>query len=196
MSQSRDRVLTIPNLVSFLRLIGVGFFWWLLLSDRIAAAAWLIFIVGWTDWLDGYLARRLDQVSKLGAALDPIADRLMIISAVVGGLMVGVIPTWIGIPLLAREALMALVTMRLVTGGHGVLEVRYVGKLATFVLYGAIPSFYLAAAGVLPTLMRFLGWFFGVMGLVLYWYSAFGYIGDARVAAAGVKSPDPEKRGE
>ncbi|MEX1092969.1 MAG: CDP-alcohol phosphatidyltransferase family protein, partial [Acidimicrobiia bacterium] len=88
-----DRILTLPNAVSFARLLGVGVFWWVLVvDDNIALAAWLIFIIGWTDWIDGYLARKLDQVTKLGKALDPVADRLMIVSAVVGGLVVGVVP--------------------------------------------------------------------------------------------------------
>ncbi len=196
MTDSSNRVITIPNLVSFVRLIGVGVFWWFLLNERILAAAWLVFAVGWTDWLDGYLARRLNQVSKLGAVLDPVADRVMIVSAVVGGLIVGVIPLWIGIPLLAREVLMGWVTLRLVMGGHGVLEVRYIGKLATFILYGAIPAFYLAGAGVLPDLMTPVGWITGTVGLVLYWYVAFLYIRDARNGVAGLKSSDPEKRGQ
>ena len=93
MEPNSDRILTIPNLVSFARLLGVGWFWWALVAqDDIVLAAWLIFFIGWTDWIDGYLARRLNQVSELGKILDPVADRLMIISAVVGGLVVGVVP--------------------------------------------------------------------------------------------------------
>lgn len=196
MGDSKDRILTVPNLVTFLRLVGVGVFWWLLVQDRIVAAAWFVFAIGWTDWVDGYLARRLGQVSRLGAALDPVADRLLIFSAVFGGLIVGVIPIWFGSLLLAREVLMGLVTVRLAARGGGVLEVRYLGKLATFMLLGAIPSFYLASAGVLPGLMGFLGWFFGAIGLALYWYVAIQYIGDARARASGLKSDAPQERDE
>lgn len=195
MTSPEDRILTIPNLVTLVRLVGVGVFWWLLLVvDNVAAAAWLILIVGWTDWIDGYLARRLDQVSKLGKALDPVADRLMIASAVVGGLIVGVIPGAIGIPLLIREAVMAVVAAAVAARGHGVLQVRYLGKLATFILYGAIPAFYLAAAGVLPDLMEPLAWIMGVVGLALYWWVLIQYVGDAR-RSLELESPNPERNG-
>jgi cardiolipin synthase (CMP-forming) len=188
-----DRILTIPNLVSFARIVGVGFFWWVLLgADRIALAAWLVFIIGWTDWVDGYLARKLGQVSKLGKALDPVADRLMIASAVIGGLIVDVVPTWIGVPLLVREILMAAVTLILAAKGKGTLEVRYAGKLATFLLYGSIPAFYLAAGDVLAGLMRPVAWVTGVAGVALYWYVGLLYLGDAAKALTAVESPTLE----
>lgn len=184
-----DRILTLPNAVSFARLLGVGVFWWVLVvDDNIALAAWLIFIIGWTDWIDGYLARKLDQVTKLGKALDPVADRLMIVSAVVGGLIVGVVPEVIAIPLLGREALMGALTVFLAARGGGTLEVRYLGKAATFALYGAIPAFYLAAAGFLEGLMLVLAWFFGFLGLILYWYVLVEYVRDVRLALPDVKS--------
>ena len=184
-----DRILTLPNAVSFARLLGVGVFWWVLVAeDNIALAAWLIFIIGWTDWIDGFLARRLNQVTKLGKALDPVADRLMIVSAVVGGLVTGVVPAIIAVPLLVREALMGLLTVYLAMRGGGTLEVRYLGKAATFALYGAIPAFYLAAAGFLEDLMLVLAWFFGILGLMLYWYVLVEYVGDVRTALPDVKS--------
>ncbi len=184
-----DRIVTLPNAVSFVRLLGVGVFWWVLvIDDNIALAAWLIFIIGWTDWIDGYLARKLDQVTKLGKALDPVADRLMIVSAVVGGLIVGVVPAIIAVPLLVREVLVGLLTVYLAMRGGGTLEVRYLGKAATFALYGAIPAFYLAAAGFLEGLMLPLAWFFGLLGLILYWYVLVEYVGDVRSALPDVKS--------
>lgn len=187
------RILTLPNLVSFARLLGVGVFWWLLLHDHITAAAWFVIVIGWSDWVDGYLARRLNQVSRLGAALDPLADRLMIFSAVVGGLIFDVIPAWIAVPLLIREAVMLGVTAVLVLAGKGILEVRYIGKVATFILYAAIPAFYLAAGAVAPSVMTALGWSLGLVGLVLYWYVACLYIGDAYSRIRGVKSSDPTR---
>lgn len=184
-----DRIVTLPNAVSFARLLGVGVFWWVLVvDDNIALAAWLIFIIGWTDWIDGYLARKLDQVTKLGKVLDPVADRLMIVSAVVGGLIVGVVPAIIAVPLLVREVLVGILTVYLAMRGGGTLEVRYLGKVATFALYGAIPAFYLAAAGFLEGLMLALAWFFGLLGLILYWYVLVEYVGDVRSALPDVKS--------
>lgn len=185
-----NRILTIPNVVSFIRLLGVGAFWWVLIvDDNIVLAAWLVFAIGWTDWIDGYLARKLNQVSNLGKALDPVADRLMIVSAVVGGLIAGVVPAVIAIPLLVREAIMGLLTVYLASRGGGTLQVRYLGKAATFALYGAIPAFYLAAAEFLESLMSGLAWFFGVLGLILYWYVMVEYIGDIRTALLRVESP-------
>jgi cardiolipin synthase len=185
-----NRILTVPNLVSFVRLLGVGVFWWVLIvDDNIVLSAWLIFAIGWTDWIDGYLARKLNQVSNLGKALDPVADRVMIVSAVVGGMIAGVVPAVIGLPLLIREVIMGLLTLYLAARGGGTLEVRYLGKAATFALYGAIPAFYLAAAGFLEGLMWVLAWFFGILGLILYWYVMVEYIGDIRTALPGVESP-------
>ena len=185
-----NRVLTIPNLVSFVRLLAVGLFWWVLLvQDDIALAAWLVFTIGWTDWIDGYLARRLDQVSELGKVLDPVADRLMIASAVIGGLIVGVVPVVVGVLLIVRELLVGLLALYLAARGGGTIEVRYYGKLATFLLYGAIPGFYLAAAGFLDWLLLPAAWVGAVIGLALYWYVALLYLGDTRRRLAGLKSP-------
>lgn len=192
---SSRRILTVPNLVSFVRLLGIPVFWWVLLvDDNVALAAWLIFIIGWTDWIDGYLARRLGQVSDLGKILDPVADRLMIASAVIGGLVAGVLPAWFGWGLIAREALVGAMALNLAVRGGGTVEVRFMGKAATFALYGAIPAFYLAAAGVAEWLLWPVGWVLGVIGMVLYWYVAFLYVGDSRVRLAALESsPDPEE---
>jgi cardiolipin synthase len=189
-TQPSDRILTLPNLVTLIRLAMVPVFWWLLLGrDEVVWAAALIFVVGWTDWIDGYLARRLNQVSKLGTALDPVADRLMIASAVVAGLIAGVIPPVIGLGLIARELFMGVLTLILVLRGRGILGVRYWGKVSTFILYGAIPAFYLAAIGVAEVVMIPFAWFTGVVGLALYWFVAFQYAGDARRKLRDVESP-------
>lgn len=184
-----DRIFTVPNLVSFIRLAGVGVFWWVLFgAESVGLAGLLIFVIGWTDWIDGYLARRLNQVSKLGQVLDPVADRLMIASALIGGLIAGVVPGLIGWPLIAREVVMAGITMYLVIRGAGVLEVRKIGKQATFILYGAIPTFYFANAGILQIVAEPLAWVTGVVGLVLYWYAVVLYLGDARSAVRELES--------
>ena len=99
----------------------------------------------------------------------------------------------IGVPLLLREAVMGVVTLYLASRGGGTLPVRYWGKAATFGLYGAIPAFYLAEAGVLPTLMFSLAWFFGSIGLILYWGVMVQYIGETRQRLSALESPsDPE----
>ncbi len=187
-----DRILTIPNLVSFVRLLGIPVFWWaLLVDDNVPLAAWLLFGIGWTDWIDGYLARRLNQVSKLGKVLDPVADRLLIASSLIGGLIAGVLPVWFGWGLIAREAVVGVMALYLAFKGGGTIEVRWLGKAATFALYGAIPAFYLAAADVAPVLMLPIAWVLGIFGLGLYWWVAVLYVGDSRAKLAALESrPD------
>ncbi|NIA24673.1 MAG: CDP-alcohol phosphatidyltransferase family protein [Gammaproteobacteria bacterium] len=175
-------ILTIPNLISALRLVGVGIFAWLAFGrSEPAAAGWLLLLIGWTDWIDGYLARRLNQVSELGKVLDPLADRLAIVTAVVGGMFVGVIPLLLGIGIAVREILVGVGALVLAGSGKRI-DVRRLGKLATFILYGAIPAFYVSHGEFLPGLFLGIAWSFGVVGLILYWWVAVLYVGDARRA--------------
>ena len=172
---------TIPNLISLIRLAGIGVFWWLLFGrDDPVAAGILILVIGWTDWLDGVLARKLNQVSEIGKFLDPLADRLAIGAALLGGMIAAVIPLSLGIALIIREAAVGLGALVLGMRLKDKLDVRYLGKLATFILYGAIPSFYLAAGGVAGDVFLYLGWFFGAVGLILYYWVAYQYAIDIR----------------
>lgn len=175
-------ILTVPNLVSTIRLVGVGVFAWLVFGRaEYALAGWLLLAIGWTDWIDGYLARRLDQVSEVGKVLDPLADRFAIATAVIGGMAVEVIPLTLGIGIAAREVLVGIGALFLAGRGKR-LDVRWLGKLATFVLYGAIPAFYVAQGSWLPEIFLAIAWIFGVAGLVLYWWVAVLYVGDLRRA--------------
>jgi cardiolipin synthase len=158
-------------------------------QDRIALAAALIFAIGSTDWIDGYLARRLNQVSEFGKLLDPLADRLMIASALVGGLIAGVLPGLFGWPLLVREVVVGIGTIILASKGLGTLQVRWLGKAATFGLYGAIPSFYLVAADIQPWFFAPPAWIAGSVGLILYWYVGWLYIQEIGQRLRSVKSP-------
>jgi len=179
-------VFTVPNLISFVRLAAIPYFWWVtLVKDDIPLAAALIFVIGTTDWVDGYLARRLNQVSELGKFLDPLADRLMIGSALLAGLIADVVPWVIGVPLLVREALVGAGAAFLASRGGGKLAVRYLGKLATFLLYGAIPAFYLAAADVGRDLVAPPAWSAGVLGLMLYYVVGWQYFSDIRRTLRG-----------
>ena len=178
--QVSDRILTVPNLVSFVRLAAIPVFWWLLLGeDNVTAATILFALIATTDWIDGYLARRLNQVSKLGKSLDPVADRLMIASAVIAGLIAEIVPSPIGIALIAREIYMAIVTLFVFSRTKTTLEVRKLGKWATFLVYSSIGWFYIAAIPFLDVILVPLAWAAGVIGLVLYWVTAFQYTGDA-----------------
>ena len=175
-----NKILTIPNVISFIRLAAIPVFWWLLLAAENVAGATILFAgVASTDWLDGYLARRLGQVTRLGKALDPVADRLMIASGVIAGMIAGIIPTVIGVTLIVREVYMAFVAFGLVARKGGTLEVRRLGKLATFLVYSSIGWFYMAAIPFLEFLTRPLAWIGATAGLGLYWVTAIQYTGDA-----------------
>jgi cardiolipin synthase len=176
----KDRIVTIPNLISGARLLTVPVFWWAILSDRFLMATIIVGVIGSTDWLDGYLARKLDQQTELGAFLDPLADRLMIASAVIGGLIVDVIPGWIGYPLIAREVLVGIGAIYLASKGGGKLDVRFRGKLATLLVYWAIPAFYFAEVAPARQFFLLFGWVVGTVGLVLYYWVGFEYAGDIR----------------
>lgn len=193
--QVSNRVFTIPNVISFLRLALIPVFWWLVLgAEEIAAATILYAVVATTDWIDGYLARRLNQVTKLGKTLDPVADRLMIASAVIAGLIGGIVPPVIGITLIVREVYMAVVTFILVARRGGTLEVRWLGKVATFVIYSSIGWFYMAAIPFLALVTRPLAWVGGIAGLILYWATAIQYTGDAiRIVSELESAASPEE---
>jgi cardiolipin synthase len=178
--------LTIPNAISFVRLLGVPYFWYVLLGqERYGFAALLIFLIASTDWIDGYLARRLNQVSELGKALDPLADRLMIGSAIIGGLIAGILPLVIGVLLLVREVVVGVAAIYLGLVKREQIAVRTLGKTATFLLYGSIPSFYLLAADITPWLVGPPAWIAGVSGLVLYYRVAFDYLVEIRERIGG-----------
>lgn len=182
-------MLTIPNLVSFIRLLMIPLFLWLLLAqDQPAAAGWLLLGIGGTDWVDGYLARRLNQVSEVGKFLDPLADRTAVATAVIAGWATGVLNPWFAGLLVFREALIGLGALLLAWRARSKLAVRYLGKLATFLLYGSIPAFYVAAGDFLPDLWGPVAWITGISGLVLYYWVGFQYTLDIKEALA---KPEP-----
>jgi cardiolipin synthase (CMP-forming) len=180
------QIVNIPNLISFIRLAAIPVFWWLLLgADDVTAATILFAVIATTDWVDGYLARRLNQVTQLGKSLDPVADRLMIASAVVAGLITGIVPPIIGITLMVREIYMGIVVLFLVARKRSVLEVSWLGKLATFLVYSSIGWFYVAAIPFVEGLTEPLAWIAGITGLILYWITAMRYTAEARQLLTG-----------
>jgi cardiolipin synthase len=172
-------VLTVPNLFTVLRLAGVPLFVYLALGPR--ADGWAVAVLaigGSSDWVDGFLARRLGQVSRLGELLDPLADRLYIAATVVVLTVREVLPLWFTLALLVREALLGVGLLVLRRYGYGPLAVHYVGKTATFVLLFAFPTLLLAAA--VPAAHWWAhpaGWALAWWGLVLYWFAAALYVG-------------------
>jgi cardiolipin synthase len=182
------RVLTVPNLVSAIRLSLVPLFLWLLFgNDNPLAAGLLLGGIGATDWIDGYLARRLNQVSELGKLLDPIADRLAITAAVVGGWIAGVLPWPVALALVVRESVIAVGAVIAAWRWQARVEVRYLGKVATFGLYSAIGSFYVYA-GFHHAFFIWWAWAVVVPGLVLYYAVGAQYFADVLRARRGAQS--------
>ena len=187
MSHPEGRILTVPNAISFARLLGVPLFLYLLLVAEADAAAVVVLAVGGTtDWVDGYFARRLGQVSRLGELLDPLADRLYILATLVAFTARDVVPWQFTAALLAREAAMLVPLAVLRRQGYGPPPVNYVGKTATFVLLFAFPVLLLAtAAPDTAAVAGPIGWGLAWWGLVLYWIAGAMYaIHTARLVRA------------
>lgn len=183
-----DRVLTLPNLISFARLAGVPVFLWLMLGPHYDVAAVIVLAVGGgSDWVDGYVARRLGQVSRLGELLDPLADRLYILAVLVAFTIREIVPWQFTAALVAREAMMLICLAVLRRNGLGPPQVHYLGKTATFILLAAFPVLLLArAVPDIATGAAAIGWGLAWWGIVLYWLAGFLYVGQAaRVIRAG-----------
>ncbi|MDT9592398.1 CDP-alcohol phosphatidyltransferase family protein [Nocardioides zeae] len=175
-------VWTIPNVLSGLRLLGVPLFLWLVLGPEEDGLALLVLMVsGLTDFLDGYLARRLDQRSVVGEILDPVADRLYILAVLVGLGMREVIPWWVVVILPLRDALLWGLVPFLRTRGYSSLPVHFLGKAATFNLLYAFPLLLLGDGdGVVATLALVFGWAFAAWGIALYWWAGILYAWQVR----------------
>jgi cardiolipin synthase (CMP-forming) len=183
-----NRVLTLPNLISFLRLLGVPVFMWLMIGPQHDLAAVIVLAVGGSsDWVDGWVARRLGQVSRLGELLDPAADRLYILAVLVTFTYREIVPWEFTAALVARELMMALCLAVLRRNGFGPPQVHYLGKTATFILLAAFPVLLLGhAVPSIATGAAAVGWGLAWWGIVLYWIAGFLYVGQAaRVIRAG-----------
>lgn len=175
--------LTWPNLITFARLLCIPVFVWLLFGrDNRAAAAWLLAALGSTDWVDGWIARRFDQATELGALFDPTVDRLLFLVAVPCLVLDGSIPTVVAVLALAREGLVAVAALVLGALGVGRFPVTWEGKTGTFLLMFAFPMF-LGAESTLSyaPVLGWLAWLFVIPGLGYSIYSAvFQYVPEAR----------------
>jgi cardiolipin synthase len=196
-----NRILTVPNLISFARLALVPVFLWLLLVPREPWADLLALAVlagsAFTDWLDGYLARRWNQISRLGQLLDPVADRLYIVATVVAFVVRDIIPWWFALLIVLRDVVLAGLIPVLRRFGLGPLPVHFLGKAATFNLLYAFPLLLLGEFdGALGSVALVFGWAFAIWGAGLYWAAAVLYLEEARrlirlqrARAAGAAAP-------
>lgn len=177
---TRD-LFNVPNTISLIRLALIPVFVWLVAAGSYGPAGLLLGVIGGTDWIDGHLARRLGQVTELGKFLDPLADRIAVAVAVVAGLITGVLPGWFAWTLIAREVVIGIGAAY--GWRHGVtrLDVRYMGKVATALLYFSVAFFY-GGIGFDWPLMTLAAVLTGVPGLALYYWVAFLYLGDMRTA--------------
>lgn len=190
-TSGEDRIVTAANVFTTVRLLCVPVFVWLLTRshhrDWVAAAV-LLGVLGATDWIDGQLARRLHQVTRLGKVLDPTADRVLLATATIGILAVGAVPVPIAVIALVREGLVAGGTLTLAAAGARRIDVVLVGKAGTFCLMCAMPLFLLAGSDVSwHHLARVLAWVFAVAGLVSGW-AAVGFY--ARAARRALRERD------
>jgi cardiolipin synthase len=171
------RVLTVPNVLSSLRLVGVPLFLWLILAEHDGWALLVLMLSGISDYLDGKIARRFGLVSRLGQLLDPLADRLYILTTLLGLAWRGIIPWWLVAVLLARELLLVGLLGVLKKHGYLALPVHFVGKAATFSLLYAFPLLLLAdGSGTLAAVARAVGWGFAWWGTGLYWVAGVMYV--------------------
>jgi cardiolipin synthase (CMP-forming) len=161
------------------------FVWLVFGAGRQTAAAILLGALGATDWVDGHLARRFGQVSTLGKVLDPLADRILVGTAVIVVMIHGAVPLWFGIATLAREALISGATLVLAGLGARRIDVLWIGKAGTFALMFAYPAFLIShgsASWQVP--FHVFAWVAGGVGLALAWIAAIAYLVPARRALA------------
>jgi cardiolipin synthase len=203
--EGEDRILTVPNVITLVRLLCIPVFLWLLFGaeppDRIAAAV-LLAVLGGTDWVDGYVARHFHQVSNLGKMFDPIVDRALLVFGVGGIIVDGSVPLWLGLFVVIREVVLSTWVISITALGATRMDVTWFGKAQTFAMMIAFPLFLASADTSLSEgtadLLRTVAWCFAVPGLVLSVIAFVGYFpagvralreGRAQRAAAAAGAP-------
>ena len=192
--QVSDRILTVPNLMSFARLLILPFVYWELASGRLLRGLLVGIVFGATDWLDGYVARRFDQVTKLGQLLDPLSDRLFIMTIAIALIVSGLLPWWLVAAVVVRDAALLVASLAMLGKGGRPPAVSRLGKTATFgLMWSFVP---LIAAGIVGTaedpqpFLYVVGFVTLVVSVVLYYVVAVDYAKQLRAAAAEVAADD------
>ena len=171
-----DRVLTPPNVLSMSRLVGVPIFLWLILSHNDGWAVVVLTLSGVSDYFDGKIARKYNLVSRVGELLDPLADRLYILSTLLGLAWREIIPWWLVVVLVSREVFGGALVMVVRHYGYRALPVHFIGKAATFDLLWAFPLILLGQGdSILATVLLPIGWAFAWWGTAFYWVAGIMY---------------------
>jgi cardiolipin synthase len=179
-----DRVLTAPNVITMVRLLAIPIFVWLVFGwPHQTAGAILLAVLGATDWVDGFVARRYHQVSTMGKVIDPAADRILVGTAVIVVIVHGAVPLWFGIATIVREVLVSAMVLALAALGASRIDVLWVGKAGTFGLMFAYPAFLLGHGNAgWQGPIRDVAWVCGITGLALAYFAASQYVMPARTA--------------
>ena len=182
---SSSRVLTVPNLISAIRIAMIPVFWALIVDEDTTTWGIVLFgVVVATDWVDGTIARRTGQVSELGKVLDPVADRASIAAGLIALVVRGAFPAWAAALILVRDVAVLAAGAVMATKGLRI-EVRWIGKVATFALMLAIPAVSWGSLGLWPAAAALaVGWPIYVLGIVEYYVAAGAYAVDLRRAMA------------
>lgn len=188
--KAMNRVLTVPNLISFLRICSIPYLAWLITKNHMILALIVLAISAFSDCIDGYIARRWNQVSKLGQILDPIADRLLIIFSTIALAIAKIIPWWALVLVVLRDVIMAALVVLLAQHDYGPLPVNFVGKAGTALIMLAIVSLMIVYAVSTEAMFVLYAAAIacGVWGVVLYWYAGLLYYRQAYVLLSGAKS--------
>lgn len=180
---------TVPNMLSILRLLLVPVFLLLIVSGHTYWAIAVLALASATDFLDGKIARKFNQITRLGQLLDPAADRLYIFATLIGLCYTGVIPLWMVLVVIGRDVLLLAVYPILATHGYGPLPVHYLGKAGTFALLYALPLLLLASAWeAASVVITPLAWAFSWWGMGLYWWAGFVYLKQVKDVVSSSRS--------
>jgi cardiolipin synthase len=177
-STAESRILTVPNLITLLRLACLPLFVWLLLGrENPLAAGALLGVLGATDWVDGWYARRFNAISNLGKIFDPVVDRLLFFVSIVAIIIAGSAPLWFCVAVLARELAISVATLVLASLGARRIDVTWVGKAATFGLMFAFPGFLWASTDwLLQPFFEIAAWACAIPALAASYYAAALYV--------------------